>query len=388
VNTIPTSTTQLTSFEAPSNVGDNYGQRIRGYICAPVSGNYTFYIASDDSGELWLSTSSDPAMRQKIASVSGWTNPREWTKYASQKSVTITLQANTKYYIEALMSEGTGGDNLAVGWLIPGSTVVDVIPGTSLSPFVVTDTTASTAIIAAPGYVMLPAKVEAEAYVNKSGMWLQATTDVGGGSNMAGINTGMWLDYNVSVASDATFTFNFRVASPNTGGAIEVRKADGTVLATITVPNTGAWQTWTTVSTSVNLPAGNQTLRLYVKSGGFNLNWWEALGANNLSRTSAKIESAVTEMTTVENRQGLNVYPNPFRSTATIEFAVPEGNSASVEIFTVQGVLVDVLFKAQKVSGTVNRVFINGSRYSSGIYICKLTYGDGKVLYKKIVLQK
>ena len=64
-----------------------------------------------------------------------WTNPREWTKFDSQKSVTIFLQANTKYYIEALNKEGAGGDNLAVGWITPGSADIAVIPGSVLSPF-------------------------------------------------------------------------------------------------------------------------------------------------------------------------------------------------------------------------------------------------------------
>src|SRR5688572_18647763 len=57
VSTTPTSRTQLSSFETPSNVTDSYGQRIRGYLCAPATGSYTFYIASDDNSELWLSTS-------------------------------------------------------------------------------------------------------------------------------------------------------------------------------------------------------------------------------------------------------------------------------------------------------------------------------------------
>ncbi|WP_187264803.1 PQQ-dependent sugar dehydrogenase, partial [Pontibacter beigongshangensis] len=39
----PTSVTELTSFEAPAFVGDNYGQRVRGYITAPASGQYTFW---------------------------------------------------------------------------------------------------------------------------------------------------------------------------------------------------------------------------------------------------------------------------------------------------------------------------------------------------------
>src|SRR4051812_27103909 len=46
----PTTSGEITDFfEAPSNVGDQYGQRIHGYIVPPVTGNYTFWIASDDA---------------------------------------------------------------------------------------------------------------------------------------------------------------------------------------------------------------------------------------------------------------------------------------------------------------------------------------------------
>ncbi|MFD3003486.1 PQQ-dependent sugar dehydrogenase [Pontibacter toksunensis] len=134
VSSVPTFTSQLSSFEAPVNVADNYGQRLRGYICAPVSGNYTFYLASDDKSELWLSTTDNPADKVKIASVSGWTYPRQWDKYASQKSVEVWLEAGKRYYIEALHKEDWGLDNLAVAWQLPSGAIEAPIPGSRLSP--------------------------------------------------------------------------------------------------------------------------------------------------------------------------------------------------------------------------------------------------------------
>ncbi len=132
----PTSSTLITSFETPSGIGDNYGQRLRGFICAPYSGNYTFYIASDDHSELWLSNNENPEGKQKIASVTGYASQKQWTKFSSQKSETIYIQRGRRVYIEALHKEGAGGDNLAVGWTIPGDATISVIPGSSLSPYV------------------------------------------------------------------------------------------------------------------------------------------------------------------------------------------------------------------------------------------------------------
>jgi len=135
VNSVPNSTTDLTIFEGPANIGDNYGRRIRGYVCAPVSGNYTFWISSNDKSELWLSTDENPGNKKLVASVSQYTDPRQWTKYASQQSLAISLVANRKYYIEALQKEGTGSDHIAVGWQLPGGTLERPIPGMRLIPF-------------------------------------------------------------------------------------------------------------------------------------------------------------------------------------------------------------------------------------------------------------
>ncbi|MCE9540053.1 MAG: metallophosphoesterase, partial [Bacteroidetes bacterium] len=136
LNTAPTSITQLTVFEGPSNAADNYGSRIRGYICPPISGNYTFWIASDDNSELWLSTTDQIINKIKIASVSGYTSSRQWTKYAGQQSAPIHLIAGVQYYIEAIHKEGTQGDNLAVGWQLPNGVLERPIPGTRLTPIV------------------------------------------------------------------------------------------------------------------------------------------------------------------------------------------------------------------------------------------------------------
>ena len=144
VTKTPTSVTELTLFEAPSNVADNYGQRIRGFVTAPESGQYTFWIAGDNSAELWLSTSEDPAKKVKLASVNGWTNPREWTKYTTQQSVKVSLEAGKRYYIEALMKEEGGGDNLAVGWQLPSGAQERPIAGNRLSQFTGTTTSTTT----------------------------------------------------------------------------------------------------------------------------------------------------------------------------------------------------------------------------------------------------
>jgi len=117
----PTSIDYMTSFEAPSDWDEYYGIRMRGYIHPPSNGNYTFWISSDDNSELWLSTDEDAANKVIIASIAGWCQSRDWNNLTgsdnpNQKSSPISLTGGQKYYIEALMKEHEGGDNLAVTW--------------------------------------------------------------------------------------------------------------------------------------------------------------------------------------------------------------------------------------------------------------------------------
>ena len=135
LNTPPSYTETLTQFEIPINTHERYGVRVRGFICPPMTGEYTFWISSDDKGELWLSTDHNPANKKRIAHVPGWTQSRQWTKYSEQQSRSMYLEAGKSYYVEALMKEGIGEDNLAVKWRRPDNNIEEPIPGAYLSPY-------------------------------------------------------------------------------------------------------------------------------------------------------------------------------------------------------------------------------------------------------------
>jgi hypothetical protein len=124
----------LSRFEGPVDWANNYGSRLSGWLVPPKSGEYTFWIASDDGSELWLSTDADPAHATVIAGVAGWTDSQDWENMPAQKSAPVTLQAGQKYYIQALQKEGSGGDNVAVAWQPPGG-ARDVIAGTHVRTY-------------------------------------------------------------------------------------------------------------------------------------------------------------------------------------------------------------------------------------------------------------
>jgi len=108
------------SFEVPANQGDYYGTQLIGYLHPPVTGDYMFYLSSDNQGILYLCQTRDPASKVAIATVPDSSSYRQWNKYPSQRSGYVRLIAGESYYIEALMAESSGEDHLSVAWRMRG----------------------------------------------------------------------------------------------------------------------------------------------------------------------------------------------------------------------------------------------------------------------------
>lgn len=108
-----------------------------------------------------------------------------------------------------------------------------------------------------------------------------------GGYDIGWTQAGEWLEYTVNVATADSHTVEARVASDGDGGTfhIEFNGVDRT--GPITVPNTGGWQNWTTLTIpNVNLGAGTQVMRLAQDSNGpvtnsiGNINWIRFTGSS------------------------------------------------------------------------------------------------------------
>ncbi|HSH17345.1 MAG TPA: PA14 domain-containing protein, partial [Verrucomicrobiae bacterium] len=145
----PVLTTVRTELGIPPNFADDYAAQLIGYLIPPVTGDYRFWIASDDQGILYLSPDADPAKKRAIALEPQW---NAWRSYTTSDRRTLAntgnsafifshfpdigpnvpvndslntvgwihLEAGRRYYVEALMKEGAGGDNLDIAWQLPG----------------------------------------------------------------------------------------------------------------------------------------------------------------------------------------------------------------------------------------------------------------------------
>ena len=129
----PDVTEMLTSFSSDLAL-DQYGGRIHGWLYAPGTGEYTFWLCSDNHGELWLSKDDDSTNIRLIARESDWAPPNTWGT-GEEQSDPIPLVAGNKYYIMALWKEEDGDDQCQVAWQGPGVPERVIIPGSNLSPY-------------------------------------------------------------------------------------------------------------------------------------------------------------------------------------------------------------------------------------------------------------
>lgn len=96
-----------------------------------------------------------------------------------------------------------------------------------------------------------------------------------GGFNVGWMCSNEWAEFTVNVETDGNYLCETRVASQSTGGTFQIDFNGVNRTGTVTVPATGGWQNWTTVSAVANLGAGTQVMRL-ANSGTtqeYNVNW-------------------------------------------------------------------------------------------------------------------
>ena len=250
-------------------------------------------FAYDDVFE-YSSSLHTPSPTRVVAVFGGYANSLQDTQ---APSAPVGLVATAKTTTSVTLTWGAATDNVAV-------TRYDVFVNTETTPrvslaglsTVIQNLTPSTAYTfrvrakdaagnvsafsntysvttdAASGVPAIPGTLEAESYVAMSGIQTEACADTGGGLNVGYIEAGDWMDYTVNVSAVGTYTVASRVASESGGGSFQIRTAAGATLGTINVPVTGGWQVWTTAQTTVTLPAGIQTLRVYATAAGWNIN--------------------------------------------------------------------------------------------------------------------
>ncbi len=216
------------------------------------------------------------------------------------------------------------------------------------------------------------AKVEAENYSSMAGVRTQTTEDVNGGRNVSYIDQGDWMAYNITAATAGTYTFVFRVASPNAGSQFNVLNASGTRLATVAVPNTGGWQTWKNVTATVTLPAGSQTIKLSSSAAsGWNINYFTYASAA-ASATALAATSVTEETTTKTNAAGIT--PNPFADRFVLTVNNELTGVLHVQLIDAGGAVRKEFKVLKNTAGTVQN-YLSAGALPAGVYFIKMQMG-------------
>jgi len=272
--------------EVTSDTGGGYdlgwtssGQWFHYSVNVASAGTYTvsFRVAAPgavtDAFHLSNSAGVDLSGPINIPATGDWQN---WTTVTA----TVTLPAGQQVLT---LSEDNSGWNIthATFAVLPGAAyggVPAAIPGT---------VQAENYDVGGPGiaYNVNSSNGTGNSY-RSDGVDLETTTDTGGGYDLGWTGGGQWFRYTVNVASAGVYTVSFRVAAPNAvSNAFHLSNSSGNNLTgSISVPATGDWQNWTTVTANVTLSAGQQVLTLNEDNAGWNINYTTFAGGSALKR--------------------------------------------------------------------------------------------------------
>lgn len=191
-----------------------------------------------------------------------------------------------------------------------------------------------------PDTITIPAKIEAENYTNMSGVTHEATTDSGGGESIGYIDTGDYLDYAINVPKAGAYKVEYRIASQTSNGQLQF-KSDTNTLATTDIPNTGGWQNWETISTTVNLTEGEQTIRLFASGFEFNINWFsiEPISTNE-QKTDDFTVNAISQS---EDQVTIQFTPTTPAKYVDIHFLTNNTNQQNLRMTNKNGVWEQVI---------------------------------------------
>ena len=118
-----------------------------------------------------------------------------------------------------------------------------------------------------------PIRIEAENFITQEGTGVEETTDEGGGQNVAFVSSGDFVSYTFQAPAIGPYTVDYRVASKGGSNGFEM-SLDGGLIHSQSIPDTGDWQNWVTVtSPEFELAAGVYTMQIDFVDEDQNLNW-------------------------------------------------------------------------------------------------------------------
>lgn len=114
---------------------------------------------------------------------------------------------------------------------------------------------------------------EAEDNIDHKGAKSENVTDDGVNSRASKLKKREWVEFDVFVTKDGTYSMDFRVSSKKSGQSLDLL-VDDDLKASLSVPNTGDKNIFTTLNTNISLVEGKHVLRIYSPGSELYLNWF------------------------------------------------------------------------------------------------------------------
>jgi xylan 1,4-beta-xylosidase len=189
---------------------------------------------------------------------------------------------------------------------------------------------------------------------------IEACTDAGAGYNIGFATNGEWLEYTVNVQVAGNYDMDLRVACSGDGRTVSLAM-DGTTFANnVAIPNTGGWQTWTTISVkNIPLTAGQKVMRLTIGATDYvNLNYVEF----------KDVVTGLNEETLSEH----SLFPNPFTGLLHLEVA----GLFDYQLMNIEGQIIE--------EGKAEDKLDLGKNCPKGMYVVKITQGNKSKVVKVV----
>jgi hypothetical protein len=201
---------------------------------------------------------------------------------------------------------------------------------------------------------------------------------------LAGIEAGEWLNYSVQVASAGVYNLEVEVASVAAGNTFHIELDGKNISGTITVPGTGDWTTWKTVSINTTpLSKGKKVLRLVIDKGNnFAIN---AISFKQNGATDTSTEAVSKEESSDFSKQTLSLYPNPGLANSEQVVRLTVGTDAQKAFVRVKNLNGLESFRQQYDGVTGGSIEVHLPSLARGLYIVSVETENGTWTEKYLV---
>jgi len=214
------------------------------------------------------------------------------------------------------------------------------------------------------------------------GVDLETASSPATGNDLGWTASGQWFKYTVNVSTAGTYKVSFLVAGDvAVTDAFHLSNSAGTNLTgSVAVPATGGWQSWTTVTANVTLPAGTQTLTLNEDNAGWNIDSMVFTSGTAPSCTSTpSVPTGLAASGTTSSGTTLSWTASTVASGCTVSsYTVYENGSTLATVTSGTSYAVSGLAASTTYSYTVAATDSDGtSAKSSAVSVTTLASGGG-----------